>query len=79
MIFVNMMSQHGSNDISVIYKSILMILGAFKSCECLLSNASKITAIGSPVFAGDDFEKCLRKIFFEFYYYRISIDYIPLL
>ena len=50
------MLHYVSGDISMIYKSIWMILGAFKSCECLLSNAPKIIAIGSPVFAGDGFE-----------------------
>ena len=34
------------------------------SCECLLSNAPKIIAIGSPVFAGDDFEKVFEKNIF---------------
>ena len=43
-------------DISVVYKSILMILGALEMGASLLSNATKIITILSAFFAGDGLE-----------------------
>ena len=57
MIFVHIVSQHVLRDISVVYKSILMILGALERGESQLSNARKIIAILSALFTGDGFEK----------------------
>ena len=64
-------------DISAIYKSIWMILGARESWRALLYNESKNIKHFSAVFSGDDFEKIFSKTKFrKFLVEQVSIDFL---